>query len=60
VLAGDLPEMAALGLKVFTSALAPAGGAGPTILLALAIAVLGTAAREQPRKNQTRKNHPPT
>jgi hypothetical protein len=55
VLAGDLPAMAALGIQVFTSALGPAGGAGPTLLLALAIAVIGTAAREQ-----ARKNHPPT
>jgi hypothetical protein len=60
VLAGDLPEMAALGIKVFTSALGPAGGAGPTILLALAIAVIGTVVREQARKIQTGKNHPPT
>ena len=60
VLAGDLPAMAAMGIKVFTSALGPAGGAGPTILLALAIAVIGTVVREQTRKNQTGKNHPPT
>ncbi|MGO4191143.1 hypothetical protein AB4Y67_05690 [Arthrobacter sp. YAF17] len=60
VLAGDLPAMAALGKQVFTAALGPAGGAGPTILLALAIAVIGTVVREQTRKNQTGKNHPPT
>jgi hypothetical protein len=60
VLAGDLPEMAALGLQVFTSALGPAGGAGPTILLALAVAVTGTVVREQARGRQPRTNHPPT
>ena len=60
VLAGDLPAMAALGKQVFASALGPAGGAGPTIVLALAIAVIGTVVREQTRKNQTGKNQPPT
>lgn len=60
VLAGDLPAMAAMGKQVFASALGPAGGAGPTIVLALAIAVLGTVIREQIRKNQTEKNQLPT
>ena len=55
VLAGDLPAMAAMGKQVFASALGPAGGAGPTIVLALAIAVIGTVIRAQARPNQ-----PPT
>ncbi|BCW65298.1 hypothetical protein NicSoilB4_00610 [Arthrobacter sp. NicSoilB4] len=60
VLAGDLQGMAALGKQVFTSALGPAGGAGPALVLALVIAVIGTVVREQNRKNQPRTGHPPT
>ena len=55
VLAGDLPAMAAMGKQVFASALGPAGGAGPTIVLALGIAVIGTAVRAKSRPHQ-----PPT
>lgn len=45
VLGGDLQEMAAMGRQVFTSALGGSGGAGVTVLLALAIGLLGTSAR---------------
>jgi hypothetical protein len=45
VIAGDLQEMAAMGKQVFMGALGPAGGTGPTILLALAIALVGTVVR---------------
>ncbi|WP_192815791.1 hypothetical protein [Arthrobacter sp. TB 26] len=50
VLGGDLQEMAAMGKRVFAAALGSAGGAGPTILLALAIALVGAFARFPPRK----------
>jgi hypothetical protein len=45
VLGGNLPEMMAMGKQVFTGALGPAGGTGPTILLALAIALIVTIIR---------------
>ncbi|WP_308159778.1 hypothetical protein [Arthrobacter sp. ISL-5] len=45
VLGGDLQEMTAMGKQVFMGALGPAGGTGPTILLALAIALVGTFVR---------------
>ena len=45
VLGGDLQEMAAMGKQVFAAGLGPSGGAGPTILLALAIALVGTFVR---------------
>lgn len=65
VLAGDLPAMAAMGKQVFASALGPAGGAAPTIVLALAIAVIGTVVRAKARPNrarsdQARPSQPPT
>jgi hypothetical protein len=65
VLAGDLPAMAAVGKQVFASALGPAGGAGPTIVLGLAIAVIGTFIRaksrsDQTRSDQVRPSQPPT
>ena len=60
VLAGDLPAMAALGKQVFTSALGPAGGAGPTLVLALAIGVIGAFIRARVRPGQAGTSHPPT
>ena len=47
--------MAAMGKQVFASALGPAGGAGPTIILALATAAIGTVVRAKARPSQ-----PPT
>lgn len=51
VLGGNLQEMAEMGKQVFAAALGSAGGAGPTILLALAIALPGAFVRFPPRKN---------
>ncbi|MDD1476062.1 hypothetical protein [Arthrobacter sp. H16F315] len=50
VLGGDLQEMSAMGKQVFAAALGPAGGAGPKVLLALAIALLGAFGRFPAKK----------
>lgn len=45
VIAGDIPEMVLMGQQVLTAALGPDGGAGPTVLLALGIGLVGVAVR---------------
>jgi hypothetical protein len=45
VLAGDIPEMLLMGRQVLTAALGPDGGAGLTVLLALAVGLLGVGIR---------------
>lgn len=44
-LAGDLPEMLLMSRQILTATLGPDGGALPTILLALAIGLVGVGAR---------------
>lgn len=46
VLAGDIPEMLSRGREVFIRVLGPDGGALPTILLALAIGLVGVGVQE--------------
>lgn len=48
VLAGNVPEMLAMGRQVFAAALGPGGGAGPTMLLALGIGLAGVLVRRRP------------
>ena len=50
VIAGDVPEMLAMGRQVLGSALGPAGGAGYTVTLALAIGLAGAGAGEIRRR----------
>ncbi|MDI2034722.1 hypothetical protein [Paenarthrobacter nitroguajacolicus] len=45
VIAGDIPEMMLMGRQVLTAALGPDGGAGPTVLLALGVGLVGVAIR---------------
>ncbi|MBT2586661.1 hypothetical protein J7I86_12610 [Arthrobacter sp. ISL-95] len=45
VIAGDIPEMLLMGRQVLTAALGPDGGAVPTVLLALAVGLVGLGVR---------------
>lgn len=45
VIAGDIPEMLLMGRQVLSAALGPDGGAGLTLLLALAIGLVGVGVR---------------
>ncbi|MBT2533691.1 hypothetical protein J7E83_16475 [Arthrobacter sp. ISL-48] len=53
VLLGNLQEMMAMGKQVFTGALSPAGGAAPTIFLAVAVALVGTVIRTRASRSTT-------
>jgi hypothetical protein len=49
---GDLDEMALLARQILAATLGPDGGAGPSVLLALAIALAGTGALEVVRRRR--------
>jgi hypothetical protein len=51
---GDLGEMALMGRQILAATLGPDGGAGPLILLAIAIALAGTGVLEVLRRRQAR------
>jgi hypothetical protein len=51
---GDFDEMAILARQILAATLGPAGGAGPLIALALAIAATGAGALEVRRRRQAR------
>ncbi|MDQ0689296.1 hypothetical protein [Arthrobacter sp. W4I7] len=51
---GDFEEMALMGRQILAATLGPAGGAGPLILLATAIALAGTGLQEVRRRRQAR------
>ncbi|OFI37504.1 hypothetical protein BIU82_08365 [Arthrobacter sp. SW1] len=49
---GDFQEMALMGRQILAATLGPAGGAGPSVLLALAIGLLGTGVMELLRRRR--------
>jgi hypothetical protein len=51
---GDFEEMALMGRQILAATLGPAGGAGPLILLASAVALAGTGILEVRRRRQAR------
>jgi hypothetical protein len=51
---GDLGAMALMGRQILAATLGPDGGAGPLILLAIAIALAGTGVLEVLRRRQAR------
>jgi hypothetical protein len=53
VLAGNMPEMLAMGGDVLGAALGPAGGAGPLVLVALAIGLGGAGLQQVRRRKAT-------
>jgi len=52
---GDFQEMALTGRQILAATLGPAGGAGPSILVALTIAVLGAGVMELLRRRRLGK-----
>lgn len=57
-LAGDLPEMLLMSRQILAATLGPAGGAGPTVLLALAIGLAGFGFRAVARSGASRRRPP--